>query len=211
MLAQPTQTWGLLNVHLEAVGPNFLERSRRSTRLLLQLNKNKPIKYHSEQKYKIRKESPELEGWNQHLLRMQIYPGQKRWQDPNELDKVLLTPFRIMFHWWSYIDCTTSQMSHSMLFFTSALLLFKNSKTKKIRYEEIHPPEIRDLVYITDRSSSRDDIIETEISILNALGFNISSPTMYWSMILDVCLCFSLFDCLKGSLYSSSNGKIYLS
>ena len=41
------------------------------------------------------------------------------------------------------------------------------------KYEEIHPPEIRDLVYITDRSSSRDDIIETEIEILNALEFEI--------------------------------------
>lgn len=46
------------------------------------------------------------------------------------------------------------------------------------KYEEIHPPEIRDLVYITDRSSSRDDILETEISILNALDFAVSKPTM---------------------------------
>ena len=35
------------------------------------------------------------------------------------------------------------------------------------KYEEIHPPEIADLVYITDRSSSRDDIIATEINILS--------------------------------------------
>jgi len=47
------------------------------------------------------------------------------------------------------------------------------------KYEEIHPPEIRDLVYITDRSSSREDIIETEIDILNALDFLISRPTIY--------------------------------
>ncbi|CAD7968299.1 unnamed protein product [Amoebophrya sp. A25] len=47
------------------------------------------------------------------------------------------------------------------------------------KYEEIHPPEIRDLVYITDRSSSRSDIINTEIEILNALNFDISKPTVY--------------------------------
>lgn len=47
------------------------------------------------------------------------------------------------------------------------------------KYEEIHPPEIRDLVYITDRSSSREDIIDTEIDILNALDFIISRPTIF--------------------------------
>lgn len=47
------------------------------------------------------------------------------------------------------------------------------------KYEEIHPPEIGDLVYITDKSSSREDICETEIDILNALEFRIAGPTMY--------------------------------
>jgi len=47
------------------------------------------------------------------------------------------------------------------------------------KYEEIHPPEIRDLVYITDRSSTREDILSTEIEILNALGFRISRPTIF--------------------------------
>merc|ERR1719253_1774158 len=52
------------------------------------------------------------------------------------------------------------------------------------KYEEIHPPEIRDLVYITDRSSAREDIIETEIEILNTLGFEISKPTIYHYLLL---------------------------
>ncbi|CAD7963005.1 unnamed protein product [Amoebophrya sp. A120] len=47
------------------------------------------------------------------------------------------------------------------------------------KYEEIHPPEIRDLVYITDHSSSRNDILDTEIAILNTLNFDISGPTIY--------------------------------
>jgi len=47
------------------------------------------------------------------------------------------------------------------------------------KYEDIHPPEIRDLVYITDQSSTREEILHTEVEILNALGFRVSRPTIY--------------------------------
>ena len=47
------------------------------------------------------------------------------------------------------------------------------------KYEEIYPPEIRDLVYITDRAYTKEQILEMESSILNALHFQISFPTVY--------------------------------
>lgn len=34
-------------------------------------------------------------------------------------------------------------------------------------------------MYITDRSSTREDILGTEIEILNALEFRVSKPTIY--------------------------------
>jgi len=45
------------------------------------------------------------------------------------------------------------------------------------KFEEIHPPEISVLVYVTDKAYSRDDIIKMEVSILTALDFKICSPT----------------------------------
>lgn len=47
------------------------------------------------------------------------------------------------------------------------------------KYEEIHPPEVKDCVYITDQAYTRQDILGMEAEILNAVGFRISSGTAY--------------------------------
>eukprot|EP01084_Bolivina_argentea_P005776 10909_1 len=47
------------------------------------------------------------------------------------------------------------------------------------KYEEIYPPEIRDLVYITDRAYTKEQILQKEKDILVALKFRISMPTTY--------------------------------
>jgi len=44
------------------------------------------------------------------------------------------------------------------------------------KYEEIYPPEIRDLVHITDHAYTREQIIAMEIEILNTLGFHVTVP-----------------------------------
>jgi len=41
------------------------------------------------------------------------------------------------------------------------------------KYEEIYAPEIRDFVYVTDKSCSKEDILEMESKILAALDFDI--------------------------------------
>ena len=45
------------------------------------------------------------------------------------------------------------------------------------KYEEIYPPEVRDLVYITDRTYTRNQILTMESVMLNALKFRITVPT----------------------------------
>jgi len=45
------------------------------------------------------------------------------------------------------------------------------------KFEEMYPPQISDLVYVTDKAYSRDDIIKMEVSILTALDFKICNPT----------------------------------
>jgi hypothetical protein len=47
------------------------------------------------------------------------------------------------------------------------------------KYEEIYPPEIRDLVYITDRAYTKEQILAMEKSMLRTLQFRLTAPTIY--------------------------------
>jgi cyclin B len=47
------------------------------------------------------------------------------------------------------------------------------------KFEEIYAPEIRDFVYICDKSYSRAEILEMEYEILSTLGFNILTVYPY--------------------------------
>jgi transcription initiation factor TFIIIB Brf1 subunit/transcription initiation factor TFIIB len=46
------------------------------------------------------------------------------------------------------------------------------------KYEEIYPPEVRDFVYITDKAYTAEEVLEMEVSILNALEFNFTVPSI---------------------------------
>jgi cyclin B len=47
------------------------------------------------------------------------------------------------------------------------------------KYEEIYPPELRDLVYICDRAYTRNDILEMEESILRVLHYQVTIPSAH--------------------------------
>lgn len=47
------------------------------------------------------------------------------------------------------------------------------------KYEEIYPPELRDLVYICDRAYARNEIIEMEETILKSLEYQITIPSAH--------------------------------
>lgn len=47
------------------------------------------------------------------------------------------------------------------------------------KYEEIYPPELRDLVYICDRAYTRTEIITMEEKILKTLEYNITIPSAH--------------------------------
>ena len=42
------------------------------------------------------------------------------------------------------------------------------------KYEEIYPPTVKDLIYITDNAYTHADILQMESAILTGLDFNIS-------------------------------------
>jgi hypothetical protein len=46
------------------------------------------------------------------------------------------------------------------------------------KFEEIHPPEVRDFAYITDNTYSKQEILDMEALILNVLAFDLAYPTV---------------------------------
>ncbi|GMT19044.1 hypothetical protein PFISCL1PPCAC_10341 [Pristionchus fissidentatus] len=48
------------------------------------------------------------------------------------------------------------------------------------KYEQIHPPELKDFAYVTDDSYSENQILRMEQKILNLLRFDVSVPTVEW-------------------------------
>ncbi|GMI23675.1 hypothetical protein TeGR_g821 [Tetraparma gracilis] len=47
------------------------------------------------------------------------------------------------------------------------------------KYEEIYPPELRDLVYICDRAYSKSEILGMEETLLKALQYRITIPSAH--------------------------------
>ena len=47
------------------------------------------------------------------------------------------------------------------------------------KYEEIYPPRINDLVYITDSAYNKEQIQKFEYEVLEALDFHIAFPSQY--------------------------------
>lgn len=47
------------------------------------------------------------------------------------------------------------------------------------KYEEIYPPEVRDCVYITDRTYTRQEVLDMEQDIVRNLEFKMTVPTAH--------------------------------
>lgn len=46
------------------------------------------------------------------------------------------------------------------------------------KFEEIHPPEVGDFVYISDNAYTKEEVLQMECSMLTVLAFNICCPTV---------------------------------
>jgi len=71
-----------------------------------------------------------------------------------------------------YLQLKQVRRSKLQLVGVSALLLAS-------KYEEIYAPELRDLVYITDRAYTKQEIVEMESEIINTLQYNLTVPTIH--------------------------------
>ena len=47
------------------------------------------------------------------------------------------------------------------------------------KYEEIYPPNLKDMEYITDNAYTKDEILKMEFSILMKLDFDVSLTSSY--------------------------------
>lgn len=47
------------------------------------------------------------------------------------------------------------------------------------KYEEIYPPTLKDLIYITDNAYEKEDILKMETQILISLDFNIQQTSAF--------------------------------
>lgn len=72
-----------------------------------------------------------------------------------------------------YLSCTDTPQDQLQLVGVTALLIAS-------KYEEIYPPEIADLVYITDNTYTTAEIIQMEESMLSALEFRITVATPFF-------------------------------
>jgi len=69
-----------------------------------------------------------------------------------------------------YLEARVAARRHLQLVGVTVLLI-------AAKFEEMYPPKIEVLVYVTDKAYSRDDIIKMEVAILTALDFKICGPT----------------------------------
>ena len=71
-----------------------------------------------------------------------------------------------------YLEKKQVRRSKLQLVGVAALLL-------SAKYEEIYPPELRDLVYITDRAYNKQEILEMESEIAITLDYQLTIPTVH--------------------------------
>mmetsp|Transcript_29922 Transcript_29922/g.67922 ORF Transcript_29922/g.67922 Transcript_29922/m.67922 type:complete len:346 (+) Transcript_29922:46-1083(+) len=71
-----------------------------------------------------------------------------------------------------YLELKQVRRSKLQLVGVAALLI-------AAKYEEIYPPELRDLVYITDRAYNKQEILEMESEIVNTLEYKFTVPTVH--------------------------------
>merc|ERR1719174_1960937 len=69
-----------------------------------------------------------------------------------------------------YLDTQMTAQHHLQLVGVTALMI-------AAKFEEIHPPQIKEFVYVTDKAYSQEEILKMEVCILKTLQFKICCPT----------------------------------
>lgn len=110
----------------------------------------------------------------------------KQQEDLTEKMRAILVDWLVEVHWKFKLQQETLSLTVHLL---DTYLSKKQVKRQKLqlvgvtcmllaaKHEEIYPPEIKDFVHVTDRAYTREDILEMEVTILNTIGFQLTSPS----------------------------------
>ena len=71
-----------------------------------------------------------------------------------------------------YLEQTQVRRSRLQLVGVASLLI-------AAKYEEIYPPEFKDLIYITDKAYNKQEILEMESDIVTTLHYDFTLPTIH--------------------------------
>jgi cyclin B len=69
-----------------------------------------------------------------------------------------------------HLDKKETPRKHLQLVGVTALLI-------AAKFEEVYPPQMKDLIYVTDKAYTSDEIVKMEVLILSTAGFDICTPT----------------------------------
>lgn len=75
-----------------------------------------------------------------------------------------------------FLSCVEVERSKLQLVGVTAFML-------AAKYEEIYPPELRDLVYITDKAYTKEEIISMEAKILKELEFKVTIASTHCFLV----------------------------
>lgn len=119
-----------------------------------------------------------------------------------EVQQEVTSKMRAILVDWLVEVCMKYKLKSETLFLAVNLLdrfLARKSVTRKrlqlvgivailvaAKFEEIYPPEIRELVYICDKAYTKDDIVQMELAMLTVLEFKLRVPTAV--QFLDRCM-----------------------
>ncbi|KAH8361345.1 hypothetical protein KR200_007360 [Drosophila serrata] len=94
----------------------------------------------------------------------------------------------------SFIDRFLSQVAvkRSVLQLVGTTALFIACK-----FEEMTPPQVEELIYITDDSYTREEILNMERFMLKILSFNLVTPTAYAFVKMYAVMCDEMCETLK--------------
>lgn len=124
--------------------------------------------------------------WRETERKLRAKPYMARQRDINERMRSILVDWLVEVHLKFKMAPATLHMAVNILDRYCSCVPVARSRLQLVgvtalfiacKYEEIHPPELRDCVYITDNSFTPEEVLEMELCILTRLKFNLSFPT----------------------------------
>jgi len=117
-------------------------------------------------------------------LKIPDYMGNQ--EDVTEKMRMILVDWLVEVHWKFKLSPDTLFLTINLLDRYLSKCSVRRTKLQLVgvtcmliasKHEEIYPPEIKDFVHVTDKAYSKTEILDMEVSVLNGLKFQITTPS----------------------------------